>query len=118
MGCDEIRVGMGTKQVVLLADDGLERGEPVWRADSASFAVFDRYRNDLELFPDVRPALEALSQRFTLIAVTNGNANLDTIGIGGKAMYEENKWHFLVLPLSVVGSMIAAKWFYRGEPAG
>lgn len=47
----------------------------------AAFRVFDDARNDLELFPDVRPALESLKTRFRLIAVTNGNANLDKIGI-------------------------------------
>lgn len=48
-----------------------------------AFAVFDEARNDVELFPEARPALVALRQRFTLIAVTNGNANLDKIGIRG-----------------------------------
>lgn len=47
----------------------------------AAFAVFDKVRNDPELFPDVRPALEALKVRYTLVAVTNGNANLEKIGI-------------------------------------
>jgi putative hydrolase of the HAD superfamily len=46
-----------------------------------AFAVFDRERNSLELFPDVRPTLESLARRFTLIAVTNGNARLERIGI-------------------------------------
>ena len=46
-----------------------------------AFAVFDRERNTLELFPEVRPALESLSSRYTLVAVTNGNARLDRIGI-------------------------------------
>ena len=46
-----------------------------------AFAVFDDVRNDPELFPDVRPALESLKQRYTLVAVTDGNANLDKIGI-------------------------------------
>jgi len=48
----------------------------------AAFDVFDAARNDLDLYPDVRPALSSLTQRFTLIAVTNGNADLDKIGIG------------------------------------
>lgn len=48
-----------------------------------AFAVFDEARNDVELFPEARPALVALRQHFTLIAVTNGNANLDKIGIRG-----------------------------------
>ncbi len=47
----------------------------------AAFQVFDDARNDLELFPDVRPALQSLKTRFRLIAVTNGNANLEKIGI-------------------------------------
>lgn len=46
-----------------------------------AFEVFDAARNDLELYPDVRPALVSLARRFTLIAVTNGNANLEKIGI-------------------------------------
>jgi len=46
-----------------------------------AFSVFDAARNDVELFPEVVPALEALGERFQLVAVTNGNANLETIGI-------------------------------------
>lgn len=46
-----------------------------------AFAVFDDVRNDVEMFPEARPALLALRERFTLIAVTNGNANLERIGI-------------------------------------
>ncbi len=46
-----------------------------------AFEVFDRFRNRVELFPDVLPSLERLSERFTVVAVTNGNANLQTIGI-------------------------------------
>jgi len=46
-----------------------------------AFNVFDEVRNDVELFPEVVPALEVLSQHFQIIAVTNGNANLETIGI-------------------------------------
>jgi FMN hydrolase / 5-amino-6-(5-phospho-D-ribitylamino)uracil phosphatase len=46
-----------------------------------AFEVFDLFRNRVELFPDVVPALQVLAEQFTLIAVTNGNANLQTIGI-------------------------------------
>ena len=46
-----------------------------------AFAVFDNERNTLELFPEARPALESLATRYTLVAVTNGNARLDRIGI-------------------------------------
>jgi len=46
-----------------------------------AFAVFDEVRNDVDLFPEARPALVALARRFTLIALTNGNADLERIGI-------------------------------------
>ena len=46
-----------------------------------AFDVFDRARNDVEIFPDVLPALEALCVHFSLVAVTNGNADLERIGI-------------------------------------
>lgn len=50
-------------------------------AESA-FEVFQRWRNTVELFADVRPALQRLQSRYRVIAVTNGNASLDQIGIG------------------------------------
>lgn len=46
-----------------------------------AMALFSAYRNDVEIFPDVRPALKALGEKYCVIAVTNGNANLDAIGI-------------------------------------
>ena len=44
--------------------------------------LFHALRNDVELFPEVRPALEELGKHYCVIAVTNGNANLERIGIG------------------------------------
>ena len=46
-----------------------------------AMAVFDSIRNDVDIFPEVRPALVELGQTYTLIAVTNGNAKLEMIGI-------------------------------------
>lgn len=46
-----------------------------------AFRIFDEARNDVELYPDVLPDLERLFAKFTVIAVTNGNANLQMIGI-------------------------------------
>lgn len=46
-----------------------------------AFEVFDAARNDVDIFPEVVPALEALNERYVVIAVTNGNASLETIGI-------------------------------------
>ena len=45
--------------------------------------VFFAHRNDVEMFPEVRPALEQLGQRYKVVAVTNGNASLEHIGILG-----------------------------------
>jgi putative hydrolase of the HAD superfamily len=59
---------------------GVESGYPDIHV-AAAFDVFDRHRNTLELFPDVRPALTSLRERFRLVALTNGNARLDLIGI-------------------------------------
>ncbi len=46
-----------------------------------AFLVFDAARNKVEFYADVLPALRALTRRFPIIAVTNGNANLESIGI-------------------------------------
>ena len=46
-----------------------------------AFAAFDRARNEVDFYPDVMPGLELLASDFVLVAVTNGNANLETIGI-------------------------------------
>ena len=46
-----------------------------------AFEVFNTFRNDVTLFPEARPALMSLRERFVLIAVTNGNADLERIGI-------------------------------------
>jgi putative hydrolase of the HAD superfamily len=43
--------------------------------------IFQAQRNDVEMFPEVRPALEQLGERYSVIAVTNGNACLERIGI-------------------------------------
>lgn len=46
-----------------------------------AFAVFDAVRNDVDIFPEVIPALEILRERYVVIALTNGNAKLDVVGI-------------------------------------
>jgi len=46
-----------------------------------AFAVFDDARNRVELYPDVVPELKFLFARYRIVAVTNGNANLQRIGI-------------------------------------
>jgi len=46
-----------------------------------AFEVFNAARNKVELFPEVLGELRWLANQYVLIAITNGNANLHTIGI-------------------------------------
>jgi putative hydrolase of the HAD superfamily len=46
-----------------------------------AMTVFQAMRNDVDVFPEVRPALGALGEKYCVIAVTNGNANLEAIGL-------------------------------------
>ena len=48
---------------------------------AAAFAEFWRHRHDVEFFPDAIPALDALRARYTLAAITNGNADIALVGL-------------------------------------
>ncbi len=52
-------------------------------AADGAFAVMLQARNEVELFADVLPALTELSSRLTLGGLTNGNADIVRIGLGG-----------------------------------
>jgi len=58
-----------------------EAGYPDAMAREA-FEVFYRTRNEVTLYDDALPALEQLRARFRLFAISNGNADLATIGLG------------------------------------
>jgi 2-haloalkanoic acid dehalogenase type II len=45
-----------------------------------AFEIFITARNQLELFADVRPALNSLRSRYVLASLSNGNADLGRIG--------------------------------------
>ena len=47
-----------------------------------AFAIFFAARNRVTLFDDALPALEFLSSRLPLVALSNGNADVELIGIG------------------------------------
>jgi FMN hydrolase / 5-amino-6-(5-phospho-D-ribitylamino)uracil phosphatase len=49
----------------------------------AAYDVFFAERNRVELYDDALPALKALSARYPLVALSNGNAQLDVIGLHG-----------------------------------
>ncbi len=76
-----------------------------------AFAVFDEVRNDLELYPDVLPVLKRLRDRYRLVAVTNGNANLDRIGIA-------DLFHGFVSARQVGAAKPAAAMFEAAVAAG
>lgn len=59
-----------------------EAGYPESLAEEV-FEVFYRARNQVALYDDVLPALAGLRQRFRLFAISNGNADLGVIGLGG-----------------------------------
>ena len=59
---------------------GIERDQAALLAGEA-FAVFYRARSEVTLFDGALQALQQLSRQYSLIALTNGNANLQQIGI-------------------------------------
>lgn len=56
-------------------------GEDPLLADAA-FDTFFAARQQVELYGDARPALEFLAARFPLVSLSNGNADLERVGIG------------------------------------
>lgn len=47
-----------------------------------AFQVFWSARNEVQLFPDVWPTLRELTPNYRLATITNGNADIDRIGLG------------------------------------
>jgi len=47
----------------------------------AAFAEFYAARNEVECYADALPALERLAARFPLVSLSNGNADLERIGL-------------------------------------
>jgi FMN hydrolase / 5-amino-6-(5-phospho-D-ribitylamino)uracil phosphatase len=46
-----------------------------------AFDVFFAERQNVEFFPDVLPAIEFLAQRYPLVSLSNGNADLARVGL-------------------------------------
>lgn len=65
-----------------LADLMREQGYPEPLADEGMRVFRDR-RNQVEPYEDVRPVLLALRERYTLIAITNGNAEVEQTPLRG-----------------------------------
>lgn len=58
-----------------------QAGEDTALAEPA-FALFFAHRQKVDLYDDALPALEFLAARWPVIALSNGNANVQTIGLG------------------------------------
>ncbi len=82
----------------------LRRASIAWHAREAGYReddvvgaaleVFLTARNQVQLYDDVRPALFALRQRYVLGALTNGNADIERIGLS-------DVFHFALSPAAV-----------------
>ena len=59
----------------------LRAGDDPALAETA-FDVFFAERHRVELFDDVLPALDLLAARFPLVALSNGNADIQRVGLG------------------------------------
>ncbi len=59
----------------------LQAGEDTALAEPA-FEVFFSARQQVDLFTDALPALQALSRRFPVVALSNGNADVHRVGLG------------------------------------
>ena len=87
----EIRDQMATSRPDLKSDLSALRRESIrlalYRAGDnpllaeQAFEVFFAERQRVTLFDDARPALEFLSARFPLVSVSNGNADLQRVGV-------------------------------------
>ncbi|NML45163.1 HAD family hydrolase [Ramlibacter sp. G-1-2-2] len=60
----------------------LTRAEEDPALAEAAFEVFFAERQNVILFDDALPALEFLAQRYPLVALSNGNANIERVGLG------------------------------------
>ena len=59
----------------------LERAGEDPRLAEAAFDAFFAARQQVTLFDDARPALDAMAARFPLVSLSNGNADLARVGI-------------------------------------
>ncbi len=69
-----------------LRHEALKRALTRYGADAAladgAMSVFLAARSSVDLYPDVPEALTRLSRRYRLVALTNGNADIERAGIG------------------------------------
>lgn len=62
-------------------DQSEQLGQTIRRQARAAFEVFMQGRNNVTFFPDALDVLEELRHRFKLVGLTNGNADIQRIGL-------------------------------------
>lgn len=77
-----LRHDLGAMRRVTLRQAVAAAGEPVHLADQA-FEVFFAARQQVEFYPEVLGALKRLSARYPLWSLSNGNADLQRVGLDG-----------------------------------
>ncbi|NKB64286.1 MAG: HAD-IA family hydrolase [Gammaproteobacteria bacterium] len=50
--------------------------------ETVGFDVFHKARNEVDLYDGVLEMLEYVSQHYTVISITNGNADVNQVGLG------------------------------------
>lgn len=76
-----IRHDLGTTRLEVIRHLLGQAGENAALAEPA-FDVFHAERQRVVLYDDVLPALERLSARYPIVALSNGNADVERVGIG------------------------------------
>jgi 2-haloalkanoic acid dehalogenase type II len=87
----ELRARVAAERIDLAHDFTAQRNLTMQRAfDAAGIAeapldamweIYATARNSVELYPDALPALEALAAKWPVASLTNGNADLERIGL-------------------------------------
>lgn len=87
----ELRARVAAERIDLAHDFTAQRYLTMQRAFDAAgiteapldamWEIYATARNSVELYPDALPALEALAARWPVVSLTNGNADLERIGL-------------------------------------
>lgn len=60
----------------------LQQGQEDTQLTEPAFQIFFAERMRVDLFDDARPALAFLARHFPVVALSNGNADVDRVGVG------------------------------------
>ena len=91
------------------------KGHQLDQAVDDAFAFFYHQRSDFKVSSEVCKILDSLAARLPLVAITNGNVNLNQIGIGD---YFQKSFHAsLAFPMKPASNMFNAAQHFLQRPA-